>query len=87
MRSTTSCAAVLVLAAVVVSASPTQARPTAGSPDAKGTFVEPANAPHRHCAGSCLRSGALQWFCKPHQTCSLDCGTAPPRMHCHDPMR
>ncbi|WP_091682971.1 hypothetical protein [Methylobacterium sp. 275MFSha3.1] len=87
MRSTTSCAALLVLAAVVVSASPTQARPTAGSPDAKGTFVEPANAHHRHCAGACLRSGALQWFCKPHQTCSLDCGTAPPRMHCHDPRR
>ncbi|WP_194075101.1 hypothetical protein [Methylobacterium durans] len=80
-------AALLILAAVATSASPTRAGQRAGSPDATGTFVEPANTPHRHCSGSCLKSGTLQWFCKPHQTCSLDCGTAPPHMHCHDPQR
>ncbi|QGY06099.1 hypothetical protein MMSR116_09235 [Methylobacterium mesophilicum SR1.6/6] len=77
----------MFLDVILASASPAQAQPTAGSPDAKGMFVEPANAPHRHCAGACLRSGTLQWFCKPHQTCSLDCGTAPPRMHCHNSRR
>ncbi|SDA28978.1 hypothetical protein SAMN02799622_04389 [Methylobacterium sp. UNC378MF] len=79
--------ALLALAMVAASASATRANPGAGSPDAEGTFVEPADAPHRHCSGSCLKSGSLQWFCKPHQTCSLDCGSTPPRMHCHDPRR
>ncbi|KST61145.1 hypothetical protein AO398_00195 [Methylobacterium sp. GXS13] len=55
------------------------------SPDAPASFVEPTDAAHRHCSGSCLKTGALQWFCRPEQTCSLDCATAPPKMHCHDP--
>ena len=80
-------AALSGLAAVMASASAILAQSRAGSPDARGTFVEPANAPHRHCSGSCLKSGTLRWFCKPHQTCSVDCGTAPPHMHCHDPQR
>ena len=80
-------AALLIVAALAASGSVAHAQPRPGSPDARGTFVEPANAPHRHCSGSCLKSGTLRWFCKPHQTCSLDCGTAPPHMHCHDPTR
>lgn len=63
------------------------AQPSPGSPDAAATFVEPSDAPHRHCSGSCLKTGSLQWFCRPDQTCSLDCGTAPPKRHCHDPKR
>ena len=59
----------------------------AASPDAPPTFIEPTDAAHLHCSGACLKSGALQWFCRPDQTCSLDCGTAPPKMHCHDPRR
>lgn len=53
-------AALLIFAALATSASPTRAGPRAGSPDASGTFVEPANTPHRHCSGSCLKSGTLQ---------------------------
>ncbi|MBP1179895.1 hypothetical protein JOE48_001859 [Methylobacterium sp. PvR107] len=79
--------AFLALAMVTARASATHAEPGAGSPDAKGAFVEPADVPHRHCSGSCLKSGTLQWFCKPHQTCQLDCGSTPPHMHCHDPRR
>lgn len=60
------------------------AQQPARSPDADPTFVEPQTA-HRHCSGSCVKSGSLQWFCRPDQTCSLDCGTAPPKRHCHDP--
>lgn len=63
------------------------AQQPAASPDAPPTFIEPTDAAHRHCSGACLKSGALQWFCRPDQTCSLDCGTAPPKMHCHDPRR
>ncbi|GAN48032.1 hypothetical protein ME121_2045 [Methylobacterium sp. ME121] len=59
----------------------------AASPDAPASFVEPTDAAHRHCSGSCLKTGALQWFCRPDQSCSLDCGSAPPKMHCHDPKR
>ncbi|WP_041372403.1 hypothetical protein [Methylobacterium radiotolerans] len=59
----------------------------AASPDAPASFVEPTDAAHRHCSGSCLKTGALQWFCRPDQTCSIDCATAPPKMHCHDPQR
>jgi hypothetical protein len=55
------------------------ARHPAASPDARASFVEPTDAAHRNCSGSCLETGALQWFCRPEQTCSLDCGTAPPR--------
>ncbi|MGA4555538.1 hypothetical protein [Methylorubrum aminovorans] len=80
-------AAFLVLVAVTSQASTVQAQGTPRSPDEKGTFVEPENAPHLHCSGACLKSGTLQWFCKPEQTCSLDCGTAPPHMHCHNPRR
>ncbi|WP_336489555.1 hypothetical protein [Methylobacterium nigriterrae] len=80
-------AAFLALVAVAANAPTTHAQRSAGSHDANGDFVEPANAPHRHCSGSCPKRGTLQWFCKPHQTCSLDCGTAPPHMHCHDPRR
>lgn len=75
------------LLAAMASLSAAHAQQLAGSPDAKPTFVEPTDAPHRHCSGSCLKTGALQWFCRPDQTCSLDCGTAPPKMHCHDPQR
>lgn len=63
------------------------AQPSLRSPDAAATFIEPSDARHRHCSGSCLKTGSLQWFCRPDQTCSLDCGTAPPKMHCHDPKR
>lgn len=79
--------AFLILVLVTSVASAVQAQGLARSPDAKGTFVEPENAPHLHCSGACLKSGTLQWFCKPGQTCSLDCGTAPPHMHCHNPRR
>lgn len=79
--------AFLILVLVTSVASAVQAQEPARSPDAKGTFVEPVNAPHLHCSGACLKSGTLQWFCKPGQTCSLDCGTAPPHMHCHNPRR
>ncbi|RUP14315.1 MAG: hypothetical protein EKK43_12225 [Methylobacterium sp.] len=60
-------------------------QPSAGSPDAPATFVEPMDGPHRHCSGSCMKTGALQWICRRDQTCSIDCATAPPKMHCHDP--
>ena len=79
--------AFLALVTIAATAPATRAEPGAGSPDAKGTFIEPANAPHRHCSGSCLKSGTLHWFCKPRQTCSLDCGSTPPHMHCHAPRR
>ncbi|AIQ94006.1 protein of unassigned function [Methylobacterium oryzae CBMB20] len=32
-----------------------------------------------------MKTGALQWICRRDQTCSIDCATAPPKMHCHDP--
>ncbi|WP_342107014.1 hypothetical protein [Methylobacterium sp. SI9] len=57
----------------------------ARSPDAAATFIEPTDAEHRHCSGSCQKTGALQWFCRPDQACSLDCATAPPKIHCHNP--
>ncbi len=86
-RTATARLALSVLAAAAVNAPAAVAASRSGSPDVRGTFVEPASAPHRHCSGSCLKSGTLQWFCKPHQACGLDCGTTPPHMHCHDPQR
>jgi hypothetical protein len=76
-----------VLAALAMAAtlSATHAQQSPRSPDVQATSVEPMDAAHRHCSGSCLKTGALQWFCRPDQTCWLDCRTAPPRMHCHDP--
>ena len=76
-----------LLLAAIVSLSAAHARQLTGSPDAKPTFVEPIDAPHRHCSGACLKSGTMQWFCRPDQTCSLDCNASPPHMHCHDPQR
>ncbi|WP_081636543.1 MULTISPECIES: hypothetical protein [unclassified Methylobacterium] len=73
--------------AAVIGLSTAHAQGPARSPDAAPTFVEPTNAAHRHCSGSCLKNGALQWFCRPDQTCSLECGTAPPKRRCHDPQR
>jgi hypothetical protein len=71
--------------AMVTGLSAVFAQRPAASPDAPASFAEPTDAAHRHCSGSCLKTGALQWFCRPEQTCSLDCATAPPKMHCHDP--
>nr|WP_080579840.1 hypothetical protein [Methylorubrum extorquens] len=73
------------LFALAASAPLAQAQTVSRSPDAAPTFIEPTDAPHRHCAGACLKSGTLQWFCRPDQTCSLDCNTSPPYRHCHDP--
>lgn len=77
----------LFLTITLLGLPPARAQQLAASPDAEPTFVEPTDTPHRHCSGSCLKTGALQWFCRPDQTCSLDCGTAPPKMHCHDPQK
>ena len=71
--------------ALLAGLSPAPAQQPARSPDADPTFVEPKDTAHRHCAGSCVKSGSLQWYCRADQTCSLDCGTAPPKRHCHDP--
>jgi hypothetical protein len=79
--------AAILLLAVTLSGSLARAQQPARSPDANATFIEPTNAAHRHCSGSCLKSGSLQWFCRPEQACSLDCGTSPPKMHCHDPQK
>jgi hypothetical protein len=75
----------VLLLASAASVSPAQAQKAPRSPDAKPTFIEPIDAPHRHCAGACLKSGALHWFCRPEQTCSLDCNANPPHRHCHAP--
>ena len=72
--------AVLVLAtmtAPVAAASP-QIRK-----DAPLSFSEPVGVPHKHCAGSCISRGSLQWYCRADQTCELNCSTAPPGMECH----
>jgi hypothetical protein len=74
-----------LLLTLAASAALVEARTAARSPDAKPTFIEPTDAPHRHCAGACLKSGTLHWFCRPEQACSLDCNTAPPNRHCHEP--
>lgn len=74
-----------LLLALAVNAPPAQAQMTSRSPDAEPSFIEPTDTPHRHCGGACLKSGALQWYCRPDQTCSLDCNTSPPHRHCHDP--
>ena len=67
---------------VVAAASPALARPSAATPPVVASLVEPVDAPHRNCSGSCLKSGTLQWFCGPAQSCALSCATAPPRMLC-----
>ncbi|MER2268286.1 hypothetical protein ABS774_24800 [Methylobacterium oxalidis] len=77
----------IVLVALLAGTTVSTAQQPARSRDAEPTFAEPAIEAHRHCSGACLKSGSLQWFCRPDQTCSLDCGTAPPKMHCHDPQR
>ncbi|MGH1587621.1 hypothetical protein ACRBEV_03785 [Methylobacterium phyllosphaerae] len=77
----------LAMLATVAGLSAAHAQRSVRSPDADPTFIEPTDAAHRHCSGSCMKTGALQWFCRPDQTCSLDCATAPPKMHCHDPKR
>jgi hypothetical protein len=46
------------------------------------SFTEPEDVPHRHCAGSCVSRGSLQWYCRADQTCALNCATAPPDMEC-----
>ena len=53
------------------------------SPSLAAALIEPVNAPHRNCGGACLKSGSLQWFCSPTQSCALSCATAPPRLLCH----
>lgn len=64
-----------------------QAERLAAAPDAKAIFIEPTDAPHRHCFSACLKSGSLLWMCKPSQSCALDCNTSPPSMHCHEGRR
>jgi hypothetical protein len=54
--------ALTLLLALAASVPLAQAQTATRSPDAEPTFIEPANAPHRHCAGACLKSGALHWF-------------------------
>jgi len=51
--------------------------------DAPLSFSEPVGVPHKHCAGSCISRGSLQWYCRADQTCALNCSTAPPGMECH----
>lgn len=57
----------------------------ARSHNAEAMRVHPDRQAHRHCGGACLRSGLLSWYCRPTQTCALDCASSPPQMHCHDP--
>jgi len=58
------------------------AEPSTRATDAKATLIEPVDMPHKHCAGSCISRGSLQWYCRPEQTCALNCSTAPPTMEC-----
>lgn len=70
----------LVIASV---ATPALAHPATTSPPVATSLIEPVDAPHRNCGGACLKSGSLQWFCTPAQSCALSCATAPPRMLCN----
>lgn len=40
----------------------------AASPDAPASFVESPDAAHWYWSGSCWKTGALRWFCRPDQT-------------------
>jgi hypothetical protein len=62
--------------------SPTLARPSGPPRAVPPSFTEPVGVPHKHCAGSCISRGSLQWSCRAEQTCSLNCSTAPPDMGC-----
>ena len=75
--------AMLGLLSVAAAAMPALARPAPYTPSVvAASLVEPVDAPHRNCGGACLKSGNLQWFCGPTQSCTLSCATAPPRMLC-----
>lgn len=52
---------------------------------APARMTHPVKELHRHCGGSCLKSGSLSWYCKPTQSCGLDCYTSPPARYCHNP--
>ena len=69
----------IVAAGIVSAAVAAPSQPAKGDP---ATFIEPTDIPHKHCAGSCISRGAVQWYCKPDQTCSINCSTAPPNMQC-----
>lgn len=71
-----------VIAFVMFSTSAT-AGPSRVRNDPPLSFSEPVGVPHKHCAGSCISRGALQWYCRADQTCELNCSTAPPGMECH----
>lgn len=74
--------AILALFAFVSVATPVLAQPAMTSSPVAASVVEPVDAPYRNCGGACLKSGSLQWFCGPAQSCALSCATAPPRMLC-----
>ena len=68
---------------IVAAAAPAFARPAPATPSVNtASLVEPVDTPHRDCGGACLKSGTLQWFCGPAQSCALSCATAPPRRLC-----
>ena len=75
--------AILALFVLASVATPVLAQPAMMSSPAAASVFEPVNAPHRNCGGACLKSGSLQWFCGPEQSCALSCATAPPRMLCN----
>ncbi|AWV17401.1 MULTISPECIES: hypothetical protein [Methylobacterium] len=78
---------VLVVAAGAAVALPAAetARSSEARPLADAVFVRPLYGTYRHCGGSCLKSGALSWFCFAKQSCHLSCATAPPLMKCAAP--
>ena len=73
----------LGLFAIASVAAPAIARPSTTSLPVAASLVKPVDAPHRNCGGACLKSGSLQWFCGPAQSCALSCSTAPPQLLCN----
>lgn len=60
------------------------AQPPPATQSVAASLIEPVDAPHRNCGGACLKSGSLQWYCGPAQSCALSSATAPARMLCND---
>lgn len=73
----------LGLLAIVSVATPAIARPSKARFLVAASLVKPVDAPHRNCGGACLKSGNLQWYCGPAQTCALSCATVPPQLLCN----
>ncbi|GAN48022.1 hypothetical protein ME121_2035 [Methylobacterium sp. ME121] len=75
--------AILGLLAIASVAAPAIARPSKTQLLVPASLVKPVDALHRTCGGACLKSGSLQWFCGPAQSCALSCSTAPPQLLCN----